>query len=61
MGPPPWNWTVMSRPIDGDGTLRTSTAAPAVGVPPMTPTSPGSNAAATIAADSRRIHFLSAW
>jgi hypothetical protein len=51
----------MSRPIDGEGTLRTSTAALAVGVPPVTPIKPGSNAAATTAADIRRINFLHAW
>src|SRR5689334_3916903 len=51
----------MSRPIDGEGTLRTSTAALALGVPPITPTSPGSNAATAIAADRRRIHLLGAW
>jgi hypothetical protein len=52
---------VMSRLIDGDGTLRTSTAAPAVGVPPITPTNHGSNAATAIAAGSRRILLPGAW
>jgi hypothetical protein len=47
--------------MDGEGTRRTSTAAFAVGVPPITPASPGSNAATAIAADIRRIHLLGAW
>src|ERR1700754_3124149 len=51
----------MSRPIDGDGTLSTSTDAPAVGVPPITPSSAGSRAATAVAADNRRIHLLGAW
>ena len=38
-----------------------STAALAVGVPPMMPISAGSNAAAKKTADSRRIHLPGAW
>src|SRR6201998_4890386 len=60
LAPPLWNWTLMSRPIDGDGTSRYSTGRPgrenacAVAEPPATPISPGSAAAAAAAAASRR-------
>ncbi|CNL55146.1 Uncharacterised protein [Mycobacterium tuberculosis] len=60
LAPPLWNWTLMSRPIDGDGTCRYSTGkpgrenAPAVAVPPTAPTRPDTRAAPTAPTTSRR-------
>src|SRR6516165_12304416 len=58
--PPLWNWTLMSRPIDGDGTCRYSTGrpgrenAPAVAAPPARLTRPGRVTAAAAPTKSRR-------
>src|SRR5258705_10076446 len=54
-GPPPWNWTRMSRPIEGDGTSRDSTGSPlreyaaAVGVSTATMARTGSSAPSSTA------------
>ena len=54
----------MSRPIDGDGTIRYSTGrpgrenAPAVADPPARPITPGSSAAAMVATAKRRAQWL---
>src|SRR5262249_3457851 len=61
-GPPPWNWTLMSRPMDGDGTLSVSTGSPfrenadAFGVELTTVSATAAVAAATISAPTRRAH-----
>src|ERR1700676_1021575 len=53
----------MSRPIDGDGTIRYSTGspgrenAPAVADPPTRPTTPGSTAAEMAATANRRAQW----
>src|ERR1700758_1208910 len=58
--PPLWNSTLMSRPIDGDGTCRYSTGrpgrenAPAVAAPPARPIRPGRATAAAAPTKSRR-------
>src|SRR5271157_74317 len=63
LSPPLWNWILMLRPIDAEGTCRYSTGrpgrenAPAVAEPPVTsttPTRPDSRAAPTAPITSRR-------
>src|SRR6185312_10278395 len=62
-GPPPWNWTLISRPMDGEGIFRYSTGSPfrenadAYGVELTTASATAAVTATTIRAPTRRARF----